>query len=145
MSEFGFAGEEFVLVRYYEHGKSGSGDNPSDPAGIESADVVSIPAGLMVEKAMVAIDTAITGSTAINLGDDDDADGYVPTASLTLGTPAVYGYGPDESGAYLNASGESRVKYYDSSSSGKEVKLAVTGASTAGKFRVILKGIYLGR
>lgn len=142
MSALGQANTKFSIVRYFEHGASGSGEEASNPAAIESADLFAIPAGTLVEQAYVYIETAVTGSTAIDIGDDDDPDGFIPTASLTLGTPAVYGFGPDEKGAYLAATGEQRSKFY--SASGKEAKIAVTGASTAGKFRVCIEGRYTG-
>lgn len=149
MSALGFAsGEEKWVIRYYAFGGTGSGENASDPADMVSADCFAIPAGTAVVDAAVFIDTAVTGTTAIDVGDDDDADGYVPTASLTLGTPGVYGLGEDEKGAYLHDGTNTqskRAKYYNSASSGKEAKVAFTGTATAGAVRVALKVLYLGR
>lgn len=124
---------------YFAHGGTGSG-NGADAANalpIASGDLWAIPAGTVVENVYVVITSAISGSTALNVGDDDDADGYVPTASVTLGTAGMYGNDPDESGAYGVDSGGGRShKYY--AAAGKEVKLAVTGASTAGAGYVVI-------
>lgn len=137
-----FVGESFTHVFYFEHGASGTGQGPEDRAALETADMLALPAGTIVEDAYVVIETAITGATAINIGDDDDADGYVPTASLTLGTPGVYGAGEDQKGALLGSSESKRVSLY--TAAGKEAKFAVTGTSTAGKGYVVLKGVRPG-
>jgi hypothetical protein len=134
----GFVGEKWERWYYMQHGATGSGEGPDARAPISTADMLAIPAGTVVEQVYVIIETAVTGSTAINLGDDDDNDGYVPTASLTLGTPGVYGYGADQKGAYLGSAGAARAKYY--SAAGKEAKVAVTGASTAGKLAIYMCG-----
>ena len=97
------------------------------------------------------VDTAITGVTNLDVGDDDDADGFVDgSASVTLGTEGMYGWDVKNAGAYLRIqtagatdAGDIYVvpnaKYY--SAAGKEVKLDVTTASTAGAFRVIVEGM----
>lgn len=131
----GFVNEGIMLVsKYFEHGASGSGKSAADRAAIETNDIFSLEPGVRVVQAYVEIETAVTGSTAIDIGDDDDADGFIPTASLTLGTPGTYGYGVDEKGVYLADTGEERSKYYGVAD--KEAKMAVTGASTAGKLAV---------
>lgn len=138
MSALGFAGEKFYVVRYYAHGATGGGESESSPAPMTDADCFAIPEGTLVEKAYVIIDTAVSGTTAIDVGDDDDPNGFVVTGDLTLGTPGLYGY--VSTGAYL-ASGA--AKYY--AASGKEVKVDFTGTSTAGALRVVVEGRYLGR
>lgn len=154
MSKLGFAGEKFQVVRYYEHGKSGSGEHASDPAAISDADIFAIPAGTVIEKAYVIVDTAVTGTTVVEVGDDDNADGFVENAAITLGTPGMYGWDAKAAGDYLRvetAGGTDaadiyvvpQAKYY--AAAGKEVKLNVTNASTAGAFRVVVEGMYLGR
>lgn len=140
MTAQGFAGEKFVTVRYYEAGATGSGKYESDPAALDDADVMSLLAGTYVERAYVIVDVAVTGATTLDLGDDDDADGYVPNASVTLGTPGIYGMAHAQRGAYT-ADGASK-RY---SATGKEVKLALDSAASAGKVRVVVEGLYLGR
>lgn len=157
MSVAGFAGEKFRVVRYYAHGGSGdnSGLSENNAATIVDGDVMAIPAGTVIEKVYVIVDTAITGTTNLDVGDDDDADGFVDgSASVTLGTPGMYGWDVKNAGAYLRiqTAGATdaadiyvvpNAKYY--SAAGKEVKLDVTGASTAGAFRVVVEGTYWGR
>lgn len=147
-----FKHEKFMKVKYFEHGGKGSGSGASadNAAAIVDGDVMPIEAGMVIEKAYVIIDTAVTGTTVLEVGDDDDADGFVPNASVTLGTPGMYGYDAKNAGAYLRiqTAGATdaadiyvvpNAKYY--SAAGKEVKLNVTTASTAGKFRVVVEGV----
>ena len=99
------------------------------------------------------VDTAITGSTALDIGDDDDADGFCPTASLTLATPGMYCHNAKVKGAYLRVQTAGvtdpadiyvvpSMKFY--SAAGKEVKLDNTTANTAGAFRVVVEGFKVG-
>ena len=157
MSDLGFAGEKFREVRYFADGGSGdqSGKGENNAAPITDQDIFSIPAGTVIEKVYAIIDTAVTGTTDFDVGDDDDADGFLDgSASLTLGTPGMYGWDVKNAGAYLRVetagatdAGDIYVvpnaKYY--AAAGKEVKLDVTGASTAGAFRVVVEGTYWGR
>lgn len=148
-----FKKESFVEEVYYAHG--GSGDNSglsSDNAKtiVDDSVVMAIPAGCLIEQVYVIVDSAITGVTNLDVGDDDDADGFVDgSLSVTLGTPGLYGWNAKTAGAYLRVetagatdAGDIYVvpnaKYY--AASGKEVKLDVTTASTAGAFRVVIKG-----
>lgn len=148
----GFKNEKFMVVKYYAHGGLGdaSGKSSDNAATIVDGDVMAIEAGMVIEKCYVIVDTAITGTTALNVGDDDDADGFVPNASVTLGTPGVYGHNAKVAGAYMRVETAGatdaadiyvvpNVKYY--SAAGKEVKLDVTTASTAGAFRVVVEGV----
>lgn len=137
-AQLGFPGESFTKVKYYAFGGTGSGESASNPAAAVDGDVVALPAGALITKAYVIVDTAITGTSAINVGDDDDNDGYVTTASITLGTPGLYGYA--SAAAYL-ASGAAKLYV----ATGKEVKLDVTGTNTAGAFRVVIQGHHFGR
>lgn len=146
-----FSKEKFQKVVHYEHGGKGDGSGRSadNAKTIVDGDVMAIEAGMVIENVYVLIDTAVTGSTALDLGDDDDADGFVPTASITLGTAGMYGWDAKAAGAYLRVQTAGatdaadiyvvpQAKYY--AASGKEVKLDVTGSSTAGKFRVVVEG-----
>lgn len=152
MSVLGFAGDRFCKTFYFAHGGTGSGNSPANPAAIDDKDLCSLDAGVVIEKVAVIVDVAVTGTTVVDVGDDDDADGFVPNASITLGTPGMYGYGAKAAGAYLRTEtagatdpGDIDVtdaaKYY--SAAGKELKLATTTASTAGEFRVVVWGTRL--
>lgn len=149
MGKVGFACEPFQVVKYYAFGGTGSGDNQNDPAPLVDADVMAIDAGTVIEKAYVIVDVAVTGTTVLEVGDDDDADGFVPNASVTLGTPGMYGWNAKTAGAYLRVETAGatdpadiyvvpNAKYYPAA--GKEVKLNVTTANTAGAVRVVIEG-----
>lgn len=153
-SPTGFAGTYFQETRYYAHGGTGSGKSASNPASITDQDVFALRAGTLVTNAYVILDVAVTGTTAVNVGDDDDNDGYCPTASVTLATPGMYCWDAKSGGAYkrVQTAGATdaadiyvvpNAKFY--AAAGKEVKLDVTGTSTAGAFRVVVEGFYYGR
>jgi hypothetical protein len=153
----GHAGERFRKVFYLAHGGSGdnSGIDENNALPLTDADLMSIPAGTIIDKVYMFVDTAITGTTNFDVGDDDDADGFIDgSASVTLGTAGMYGWDAKNAGAYLRIETAGATdaadiyvvpngKYY--SATGKEVKLDVTGASTAGAARVVVEGYYLGR
>lgn len=131
---------------------SGDGKSYASAKACADGDLMAIPAGTLIKNVYVIVDLAVTGTTAVNVGDDDDNDGYVPNAAITLGTPALYGHNAKVQGAYLRVETAGATdaadvyvvpnqKYY--SATGKEVKLDVTGTWTAGKFRVVIEGLYL--
>lgn len=124
-----FKNEEFVHLKYYAFGGSGSGVSAADPASPVDSDVMILEAGMVVENVDVIVTTSITGSTQLDVGDDDDQNGFVAAATLTAGQPVVGG------GAYIATGAK---KYY--SAAGKEVKLDVTGTTTAGAWIVKVKG-----
>ena len=127
-----FKKELLLKVKYYSAGATGSGESALDPANIAASDVMAIDEGMVIEGVDVIVTTAVTGSSPqINVGDDDDADGYVADANVTEGTPAVY----SGAGAYVSSGAK---KYY--SATGKEVKLAIGGTVAAGAFKVVVKG-----
>lgn len=123
-----FKNEQFLVVKHYEYGASGSGNSSSDPASPVDGDIVAILADAVVEGCDVIIKSAVTGS--IDIGDDDDADGFAATAGITEGTAGVY----VGAGAYLSSGAKKRY-----ASAGKEVKLDATTIS-AGSFAVVIKG-----
>lgn len=155
MAGLGFGGEAFQEIRYYAHGGTGSGKSASNPAPMSDQDVFALPAGTLVTNVFVIVDTAITGVTNLDVGDDDDADGWVDgSLSVTLGTVGMYGWDAKLGGAYKRVqtagatdAGDIYVvpaaKYY--AAAGKEIKLDTTTASTAGAFRVVVDGFYFGR
>ena len=148
----GFRKEKFQAVKYYAHGGLGDGSGISldNAAAIVDGDVMAIEAGTVIEKCYVIVTTAITGVTNLDVGDDDDADGFVDgSLSVTLGTAGMYGWNAKLAGAYLRVETAGatdaadiyvvpNAKYY--AAAGKEVKLDVTTASTAGAFQVVVEG-----
>jgi hypothetical protein len=124
-----FKNEEFLKVKYYAYNATGSGASAADPASPVDGDIMAIEEGMVVEGVDVIVTTSITGATQLDVGDDDDQNGFVAAATLTAGQPVV------GAGAYL-ASGAK--KYY--SAAGKEVKLDMTGTVSAGAFIVKVKG-----
>ncbi len=127
-----------------------SGEHADSPKPFADGDLYAIEAGTVIEKVYVIIDTAITGTTNLDVGDDDDADGFVDgSASVTLGTAGMYGWDAKNAGAYLRiqTAGATdaadvyvvpNAKHYSVST--KELKLDVTGTNTAGAARVIIEG-----
>lgn len=148
----GFGKESFEKIFYFSGAAglgSANGSSADNAAAITDGDIMAIEAGMVIETVYVIIDTAVAGSTAIDIGDDDDADGFVKNASLTLGTPGMYGWDAKAAGAYLRVqtAGASdatdiyvvpQAKHY--SAAGKEIKLDNTTTNTGGAFRVIVKG-----
>lgn len=124
-----FKNEEFLKVKYYAFGGTGAGASAADPASPVDGDVMALEAGMVVEGVDVLVTTSITGATQLDVGDDDDQNGFVAAATLTAGQPVV------GAGAYLTGGAK---KYY--SADGKELKLDMTGAVTAGAFCVKVKG-----
>jgi uncharacterized protein YdeI (BOF family) len=151
----GFQKEKFTKVVYLAYGGTGDGSNPAAPKSLNAdSDLWAIPANTVIEKVYVVIDTAIAGTTNMDIGDDDDADGFVDSSgSVTLGTEGMYGWNAKTAGAYLRvetAGGTDALdlyvvpnaKYY--AATGKEVKLDISGTNSAGKVRVVIEGYYLG-
>lgn len=124
----GFKNEKFLKVKYYAFGGSGSGASAADPASPVDSNICQLAPGLVIEGVDVVVTVSITGATQLDVGDEDDQNGYVAAAALTAGQPVVGG------GAYV-ASGAK--KYY---SALKNLKLDMTGAVTAGAFFVVAKG-----
>lgn len=152
----GFYGECFSKTFYFSgpNGKGkASGKSAANAAPIADGDIMAIEAGTVITGVSVIVDVAVTGSTAIDIGDDDGATSFCPTASLTLGTPGLYCNNAKVRGAYLRVqtagatdAGDIYVvpntKYY--SAAGKEIKLDNTTTNTAGAFRVIVEGCKVG-
>ena len=152
----GFEKEKFTKVIYLAYGgsASNSGLNPASPKPFADGDLWAIPANTVIEKIYMVIDTEITGTTDIDLGDDDSGNGFFDgSLSLTAQTAGMYGWNVKLAGSYLRTqtAGATDVadiyvvpnaKYY--SATGKEVKIDATTTNTAGKARVIIEGYYLG-
>lgn len=151
----GFEKQKFLKEIYLAYGGTGTGASAASPLSMAAdVDLWAIPANTIIEKVYIVIDAAITGSTNWDIGDDDDPDGFVDSsASVTLGTPGMYGWNVKTAGAYLRVETAGaadatdiyvvpNAKFY--SAAGKELKLDLTTAATAGKVRVIVEGYYLG-
>ncbi len=153
----GAVGEKFVKTIYVKFGGSATAAGTSYSAAKSCAadgDLWAIPAGVEIDKVYVIVDTAVTGSTDLDVGDDDDPNGFVDgSLSVTLGTAGLYGANAKVAGAYLRvetpgASDATDIyvvpnsKYYGAA--GKEVKQDITGACTAGRYRVVVEGFYHG-
>lgn len=152
----GFKHEPFTKVIHFAFGGSGDGSAPALSNALSMAadntSVMSIPAGTVVEKCYLIVDTAVTGTTNFDIGDDDDADGFIDSSlSVTLGTPGMYGWDAKLAGAYLRVqtagatdAGDIYVvpaaKYY---SGAKTLKMDLTTAATAGAIRVVIQGYTL--
>lgn len=139
----------FMKTIYLAYGGTGDGQSADAAAPFVTGDLYSFPAGTVVEGVDVYIDTAITGTTAWLLGDDDDNDGYAPDLAAALGTPGLYNSNAKVAGAYLRVQTAGVTdaadiyvvpakKYY--SAVGKELKQVCTTANTAGAARVVVYG-----
>lgn len=131
---------------------SASGASYDDAKGFVDGDLMAIPAGLLIEKVFLIIDTAITGTTVLEVGDDDDADGFIVDQAANFATPGMYGWDAKGAGAYLRISTAGATDAADIyvvpnaklyRATGKEIKLNVTTANTAGRARVVVMGTYL--
>lgn len=138
--------QDFLHVVYFT--AAGAGDNGGGSYSnaksmqADNTNVWTIPAGTIIKRAYVIIDTAIAGTTNLDFGDDDDPDGFVDgSLSITLGTPGLYGIDSDKVGAYLQEAGVVQAKYY--SAAGKEVKMDLTTAASAGAFRLFIEGTFV--
>ena len=152
---FGFKNEKFVQMIHLSSSGAAANDglSASNPKPFADGDLISFPANIVIEKVYLIVDTAITGTTNLDIGDDDDADGFVDgSASVTLGTAGVYGWDVKNAGAYLRIQTAGATDAADIYvvpnakaylATGKELKLDVTGTNTAGKARVVIEGFKL--
>lgn len=145
----GFKNEKFMKTWYLAAGGTGDGSSESAPLPFVTADLWAIPAGTEIEKVKFFVDTAITGTTVLIVGDDDNNDGYVEDMAANFATPGLYSNNAKVAGAYLRvqtAGGTDALdidvvpssKFY--AATGKELKLACTTANTAGKARIVVEG-----
>ena len=151
------AGQKFQKVFYFAAGGTGSGESQSNPLSMaaDNATVWDIPAFTLIEKVYCVLTTAVTGTTNFDIGDDDDADGYLDSSlSVTLGTPGVYGWNAKVAGAYLRVETAGATdpadiyvvpgsKFY--TAAGKELKMDLTTAATAGALKIVVEGMYFGQ
>ena len=121
-----FKKDEVLRVVYLEHGASGTGASEDDALPIESASLGPLDEGEVVTAANWHVETSITGSTQVDVGNDDDADGYIAAPALTAG----------------NVAGAGAELLVPKAAAGT-VELTVAGASTAGKAQIVLVGYRL--
>lgn len=74
-----FQKQQFTKVFYVAHGGStaNSGLNPASPKPFGDLDLWNIPANVVIEKVYAIVDVAVAGTTDFDIGDDDDADGFL--------------------------------------------------------------------
>lgn len=165
-TSFAFAGsgggtnEPFTKTIYVKFGGATTNTGTSYDAAKGCAadqDLWAIPANVLIEKVYVIMDTAVTGSTALDVGDDDDPNGFfdggvsgMEGATFAAG---LYGYDAKVAGAYLRVETAGGTDAADIDvvpagkaylAAGKEVKLDITTACTAGRLRVVIQGFNFG-
>lgn len=122
-----------------------TGANYADAKGFWDGDLWAIPAGTVIENIFVIVDEALAGTTLFELGDDDDANDFIASSSAPLASLGMLYWDTLFKGNYLKGAapvvaGVPIAKYY--SAAGKELKLNVTTAASAGKARVVVRGYF---
>ena len=88
-----FRSEKFTKVVYLSGvALGGSGQSYASPKPFVSGDLWAIPQDCVIEKVYGIVDEAITGTTDIDVGDDDNDDGFIDGSlglQAGLGTPRV--------------------------------------------------------
>lgn len=109
-------------------------------APITSADtgttkqVIDVPAGTLVESVEVIVRTAFAGGTpSIDVGDGDDADGWVDTTDITETTKGAYRGDGGDAAYWLG-------KYYESADT---IDAVISSGLTAGNAIVVARMIRL--
>src|SRR5262245_57029571 len=75
----GGTGQPFSKVIYVKSGgaSTNGGDSYDAAKGCAAdGDLWDIPAGTLITKVYVKMETAVTGSSALDIGDDDDPNGF---------------------------------------------------------------------
>lgn len=104
-------------------------------------DVLSIPAGTLIEHVGVIIKTPAVGASNLIVGDDDDDNGFITAADAVAAANTVYGDDPTERGAYLYDATKKGAfrKYYTAAKTLKFV-LSADPATSEGVYQVIVVG-----
>lgn len=121
-----------------------SGVDYRNAKGFYDGDLWDIPAGTVIEDMYVVVDEAVAGISLFELGDDDDANDFIASATNPLQSTGLHYDELTSRGAYLKLAGQNFRKYKYYAASGKELKLNVTGTATTGKIRVVVKGYVVG-
>ena len=127
-----------------------TGENAANALPFVDGDLWAIPANTLIKDVYWAVDTVITGTTVLEVGDDDDADGFIVDAAADFGSTGLKTHNAKVAGAYLRVQTAGATdaadiyvvpnsKFY--ASAGKEVKLNITTTNTAGKARVFIEGV----
>lgn len=146
--------QKFQQVVYLKYGGTGTGQNPDSPLPFADEDLWAIPANTVIENVYLLLDAAITGTTVLEVGDDDSASGYITDIAADFANVGMYGWSAKTyagSYKYIQTAGATdaadvyrvpNAKYY--AAAGKEIKLNITTANTAGKARVVIEGYRAG-
>lgn len=129
---------------------SATGENAANAVGFADGDLWAIPANTLIKNVYWSVDTIITGTTVLEVGDDDAAAGFITDAAADFGSTGLKTQNAKVAGSYLRVQTAGATdaadiyvvpnwKFY--ASSGKEVKLNVTTTNTAGKARVFIEGV----
>jgi len=121
-----FKKEETLRVVYLAHAASGTGASATDAKPLIAGVMADVEDGDVITGVDFIVTDAISGISAIIIGDGVDPDGYVTDANITEGTPAVY----TGSGALLSK----RYSGVDT------IDLAGSGASAGGTAVLVIKG-----
>lgn len=127
-----------------------TGENAANALPFVDGDLWAIPANTLIKDVYWSVDTIITGTTVLEVGDDDAAAGFITDAAADFGSTGLKTYNAKVAGSYLRVqtagatdAGDIYVvpnwKFY--ASAGKEVKLNVTTTNTAGKARIFIEGV----
>lgn len=130
----GARGSDFIKMKYFCPGGSGSGGSSGDcAASTDHTKIMDVEAGVVMCPADVVVTTAVTGSSPqILVGDGDNDDGYIDSGDVTEATPGWYH--SNTSGGYV----DSGACY--AYTSAKTIYLETTGTLSAGAFVVVLHG-----
>ena len=125
-----FLKEKFIKCVYFGQG-SGSGASAADPKAIGDVEIMPIEAGTVIESVKLMVTTALAGTTQLDVGDDDDPNGFIAAATLTDGAIT------NSNGAYLQSADYKLNKFYEAA---KTMSLDNTTANTGGAFVVVVQG-----
>lgn len=138
----GFKKQKFQEIVYFAHGGTGAGNSADNPAPFSSKDAYAIPANAVIEKAYAVVSVAITGAAlTLDIGDDDDPDGFCADTNITAATPGMYCNDATKAGVYHSDGTSPKAKFY--TAAGKEAKLTVSGTSSTGAMAVVVEGFLL--
>jgi hypothetical protein len=122
-----------------------AGNDYTSPKGFYTGTLFQVPANTVIEEVYAIVDVALSGPSALKVGDANDDDGFI-TYYQALGNLGIAYSSLGELGAYMrtstgNISGVFKAKKYYSAAT--NIILTVTGAATAGKVKLLFKGYTL--
>lgn len=108
-------------------------------------DVMSIPAGTLIEHIGVIIKTPAVGASSLFVGDDDDQNGFILEGSAVAAANTIYGDDPTERGAYLyDATKKGAFRKYYTAAKTLRFGLSANPATSEGVYEVIVIGHRFG-